>query len=100
MIPAAWIARYLAKSGDTAIGQTEYSHGCEHGFATWEIADGKIVVVQCFSPDNGLFWLEFFRDMGKKLNMNIRFATRRNPKTWERRYGAKIVGHIMEIAHG
>jgi hypothetical protein len=98
MIPAEWLDLYFKKSGDVEIRPTTYAHACEQGFATWEIGDGFILVNQMFG--DGRFWEKFFLDMGKAIKLNIRFATRRNPKTWERKYNAKIVGYIMEVKHG
>ena len=95
MIRKEWLDRYLEKSGDSGLRDTTYAHHNEHGFATWEVEDGFIFVVQMFG--DGKYWLGFFQEMGRKIGMNIRFTTRRSPRAWGRSYGAKTIGYIMEI---
>jgi len=89
------VERFFEKSGDSMLYDTTYRHVMEDGFATWNIIDGAIVVVQAMG--DGPFWFDFFTKMGRDLGMNIRFSTTRNPRAWSRKYGAKVIGHVMEI---
>lgn len=95
MIPSEWLETYFKKSGDRKLYPTEYSHICDKGFASWNVTADALMVVQLYG--DGRWWHGFFDEMAGNLGLPIRFATTRNPKAWERKYGAKVVGYIMEV---
>jgi hypothetical protein len=95
MEPYDRISDYCQRSGDAKIADTQYWRECDEGFAGWNVTDDAIVVIQCYG--DGLFWLRFFKEMTKGTEYKIRFMTRRNPKAFARRMGARVIGHIMEI---
>jgi hypothetical protein len=98
MVPEEWVKKYLHKSGDAEIKPSTYRHACDKGFATWDVSDDSLIVLQVYG--DGLYWLDFFKKIGKDLGLKITFGTRRNPKAWQRKFNAKVIGYIMEIDHG
>ena len=86
--------RYLDKSGDEEIFTDNLIEN-DQGFASWNIHRGKLVILNVFGA--GQFWDSFFVALAKGLGVNkITFGTRRNPKAFERKYGYKVVGYILE----
>ena len=95
MISQEDIEKYLKKSGDSFIYEDNIIVN-EHGFLSWIIdTDGAFVALNVYG--DGDYWDSFIMQLAEKLGCTkARFATRRNPKVWERKYGYKIAGYIME----
>lgn len=86
---------YLRRSGDLEIAP-DCLEIDGHGFASFRSIDGYLVIHQCYG--DGKFWANLARDMAKDKGLKgVMFTTRRNPKAFERRHGAKIVGYLMEL---
>lgn len=89
---------YLERSGD--VYGTMYPGNIildnSHGFCIMDVSDGVLIVYQCYG--DGEYWVGEIRKTAKKLHLEkIRFITMRNPKAFERKYGFKTVGYIMNI---
>lgn len=95
MITEEDIKRYLEKSGDTHLDPENIIVN-EHGFLSWTIDDnGALFGLNVYGDGN--YWDKFLVELANKLGCKqIRFATKRNPKVWERKFGYKIAGYIME----
>lgn len=98
-IKEEWIKKYLEKSGDDYViwDGVKVAVDDKHGFCTYEVFDGEMVFVYNVYGD-GRFWEKFLKKEAKQANCPvIRFATRRNPKAFMRRFNAKLVGYILEM---
>jgi len=94
-MPSANQLDYLQRSGDKYIDGTNYVEN-EHGFASWELKPDCIHVIQVYG--NGEYWDEFFRQLAKDHGVDsYLFYTRRNPKAFARKFGAKTVQTIMQV---
>jgi len=89
------IKKYLKKSGDQFIYEDNIIVN-EHGFMSWMLdTDGAFVALNVYG--DGDYWDSFIMQLAEKLGCTkARFATRRNPKTFEKKFGYKIAGYIME----
>ena len=86
---------FMQRSGDRTITQVNYIEN-DQGFASYKIEGGVLHVIQVYG--NGKHWERFFRKVAKENNVKrAMFYTRRNPKAFERRFGAKVVQYIMMI---
>ena len=86
---------FLERSGDKAITNTNYIEN-DHGFASYKIENNVLHVIQVYG--DGKYWEKFFRKIAKENNVTrAMFYTRRNPKAFARRFGAKVVQYIMMI---
>lgn len=86
---------FMQRSGDITITQTNYIEN-SHGFASYKIEGDTLRVIQVYG--DGKHWERFFRKLAKENNIKrAMFYTRRNPKAFERRYGAKVVQTVMMI---
>lgn len=98
-IKEEWIRKYLEKSGDDYViwDGVGVAVDAERGFCTYEVFDGEMVFVYNVYGD-GRFWEKFLKEEARQANCPvIRFATRRNPKAFMRRFNAKLVGYILEV---
>lgn len=85
---------YLKRSGDATLCTDNLIEN-EHGFLTWKIHEDKLVAVQVYG--DGKYWDAFLNELAKLIGLNkIMMATKRNPKTFERKFGYKVTGHILE----
>lgn len=85
---------YWDKSGDTIIIPTNFTRN-EHGFASYSI-EGEVLIIGNVYGDGG-YWRDFFNDKAKENGCTrLRFATRRNPEAWNRKYEFECVGWILE----
>lgn len=67
----------------------------EKGFVIFSV-DGEYMVVHQMYGD-GKYWEEVVKEQARKLGKKkMRWFTKRNPKTWIRKYNAKIIGYVME----
>jgi hypothetical protein len=87
-------SKYLDKSGDEKIFTKNMVEN-SHGFYSYSI-DGDVLNIGNVFGD-GRYWEEFTSSLCEENKCKtIRFATRRNPEAWARKYNYKIVGHILE----
>lgn len=89
------IKRYLEKSGDSTIDMENIVVN-DHGFMSWVIDhEGDFFGINVYG--DGKYWDDFSIALAKQLGCKkIKFATRRNPKVWEKKFGYNIAGYIME----
>ena len=98
-IPNGMIEAYLRKSGDDTI-RGDYALLIEEnyipiGFITFHYDDEYLYLDNVFSDERVL---DIIRKLKNSLQLNkVMFATKRNYKTFERKYKAKLVGYIMEL---
>jgi len=87
--------RYLKKSGDSFIYEDNLIEN-EHGFMSWTVASpDKFIILNMYG--DGKYWDTVSIELAKKLGMKkIQSATRRSPRAWEKKYGYKTVGVILE----
>jgi len=86
---------YLKRSGDRYIDQRNYEEN-NHGFASWTIAGGKLLVLQVYG--DGEYWDNYFRELAAKQGLGeYMFYTRRNPKAFARKYNASVVETLMSV---
>lgn len=94
-----WIKKYLEKSGDdyVILDGVRVVVDDRHGFCTYEVFPHEMVFVYNVYGD-GRFWEKFLKEKARQAGCSvIRFATRRNPKAFIRRFNAKLVGYILEM---
>jgi len=86
---------YLEKSGDSYIHEDNLIEN-EHGFLSWCLdEDGSLVGLNVYG--DGDYWDKFLESLAVELKAKrIRFASRRNPDVWKKKYNYKVVGHIFE----
>lgn len=95
MIPNEQIQNYLAKSGDDELATGKKAVHPEHGFCIYDCNNEALVLIQVYG--NGEFWDQWAEIKAQELGVNkIMFATKRSPKAYCRKYGYKIVGHVLE----
>jgi hypothetical protein len=86
--------RYFAKSGDDKIYPVNLVQN-SYGFCSFRIEDDILFIINTYG--NGEYWDAYLTAIAKQNSCTkIRFATRRNPKTFSRKYGAKLVGYVLE----
>jgi len=86
---------YMHRSGDKQIDRTNYIEN-EYGFASWMEKPDCIHVIQVYG--DGEYWDRFFRQLAEKYGVDsYLFYTRRNPKAFARKFGAKTVQTIMKV---
>lgn len=91
------LARFMEKSGDDGIAPHEHAESNEHGFMTYDLLrdDDAFLIVQCFG--DGPYWDSRAVDLARELGLKrIRFATRRSPRSFERKFNYRVVGYILE----
>lgn len=86
---------YYKKSGDTCLIGKYIITDEDNGFMTYDI-DGDIFIIGN-AYGNGIHWDEIATNLAKANGCKIiRFGTKKNPKTFERKYKYNLVGYIME----
>lgn len=94
-IPDKWIEDYFKKSGDDCL-RGEYFILSEFGFMTFHYDEEYLYLDNVYG--DGKKWIEVIKQLKQQLNVDkVMFATRRNPKAFERKYKVKIVGYILEL---
>ena len=91
---------YFAKSGDTKIARGHLDKRGDKGFAVYSIYEDTLRISQLFSTSkaHGDFWYGVFDKLTKDHDLKfVRFETRRNGDAMARRFGAKVVGSILEV---
>jgi hypothetical protein len=93
-IPKEWLMKFFEKSGDDALIITNLTV-TDFGFASFDVDGDELVIYQLYG--NGKLWDKFFMDLVKKMNLKkIKFGTKRNPEGFEKKFGYKLVGYILE----
>jgi len=89
------LQRYLEKSGDTELSEGTNLIENDKGFMTWRIHKDSFVGVNIYG--DGHYWDAFANELAKHLGLKkLMFATKRSPKVFEKNYGYKITGYILE----
>lgn len=89
------LKNYLEKSGDSYIHEDNLIEN-EHGFMSWTIRDDNTLVLLNVYGD-GKYWDLFSNQLAKQMNLNkILIATYRKPKAFEKKFGYKLTGYILE----
>lgn len=85
---------YLNRSGDEALG-LGWMEENEHGFCVWRVKDGTLILVNVYG--DGRYWDQWADEKCAEQKLTkIQFGTRRNPATFERKYGYKVTAYLME----
>lgn len=93
-IPKEWLIDYFNKSGDDTLILTNLI-ATDFGFASFDIKGDELILYQVYG--NGDLWDRYFVELAKRLNLKkIKFGTKRNYKGFERKFGYKLVGYILE----
>ena len=88
------LEKYLSKSGDDGI-YTDNLIENSHGFMSWKVSDQGLVLLNVYG--DGKYWDEFSIELAKKLNLKkIITATRRSPRAYQKKYGYKLTGFVLE----
>ena len=70
----------------------------EKGFFSYYIVPEREIVEVPKMVGDGRYWEEKVKLIARKLGMKkVMFFTKRNPKTWNRKYGTRIYGYYMEL---
>lgn len=88
------IERYLQKSKDTFIATDNLIEN-EHGFMSWTTWEDYLVAIQVYG--DGDYWNEYLNSLAKELGYKkIMIATKRNYKGFEKKFGFKLTGYVLE----
>ena len=71
----------------------------EYGFIAYEIDKDRETLVNICTCGDGKYWARVYKDIMKlyglkKLELYTEY---KNPKVWERRFGFRIKGYLMEV---
>lgn len=94
----AWITRYEQQTG-YQFDPNGVDVIPERGFITWsQPRPDTVYVSQIYGDGHGKWWHGFLEALCRKVGARrVVFPTVRNPKAWERAYGARLVGYLMAI---
>lgn len=85
---------YLNRSGDNEIINQNLIEN-EHGFMTWTADKESVIALNVYG--DGKYWDNVLVNLAKELGLNkIIFGTQRNFKAYERKFGYKLKGYILE----
>jgi len=88
---------YLQRSGDT-VEDMQYNQFLienDHGFATYSFTTTALILYNVYG--DGEYWDKYFYDLAKQHGKEkVMFGTKRNYKAFERKFGYKRVGYILE----
>ena len=88
------IERYLEKSKDKHI-ETENLIENEHGFMSWTTFEDYLVAIQVYG--DGEYWNRYLDELAKELGYDkILIGTKRSYKAFERKFGFKLTGYLLE----
>ena len=86
---------YLRRSGDKEIIEADAIMHPEHGFMSYRLLPDALLLLQVYG--DGSYWNLISIEMAKQIGYRtIRFATARDPRLFERKYGYSTVGVILE----
>lgn len=85
---------YLSRSGDDEVFTDNWTEN-EHGFISYKVDGDKFLWFNVYG--DGKYWDEYVTTLAEGLGCKkIIAATRRNPAPYERKYGYKVTGYIIE----
>ena len=88
------IERYLQKSKDTFIATDNLIEN-KHGFMSWTTWEDYLVAIQVYGDGN--YWNKYLDCLAKELGYKkIMMATKRNYKSFEKKFGFKLTGYVLE----
>lgn len=88
------IKRYLEKSKDDYVATDNLVEN-EHGFMSWTTWDDYLVAIQVYGDGN--YWNKYLDVLAKELGYKkIMMATKRNYKGFEKKFGFKLTGYVLE----
>lgn len=94
MITQSDIEQYLKKSKDEELNTQNLIEN-EHGFMSWTEHKDYLVALQVYG--DGAYWNEVLNNLAKQLGYKkILMATKRNYKAFEKKFGFKLTGYILE----
>ncbi|MGC8869624.1 MAG: hypothetical protein ACP5PT_00840 [Brevinematia bacterium] len=100
-IPKDWLEHYYKKSGDTSLSGDFLVLISNVGFFTFQHDTNENILYLHNVYGNGKKLFEVVKEVKNKLKASkVIFATKRNFKTFERKYKAKVIGYIMELDIG
>lgn len=93
-IPREQYDDYMKRSGDDQFFADNLTVN-DHGFCSYKVSNGILVGFTGYG--DGEYWDKFLQEKAKENDCNkYMITTRRNPKVFERKYGFKIAGYILE----
>ena len=88
------IQDYFNKSGDTKLEDGKRLSN-EHGFLIYRLGKDAIYVMHCYG--DGKYWDKVLEKIARKYMVpKIVFGTKRNYKAFQRKFGYKMIGYILE----
>lgn len=94
-IPKEWLLKFFEKSRDDKL-IIKNLMVTDKGFCSFDVHNDILVVFQLYGDGN--YWKKILIDFAKKIGCKkIKFGTQRNYKGFERKFGCKLVGYIMEL---
>ena len=88
------IKEYLTKSKDTEIRLDNLVEN-EHGFMSWTEHDDALIALQVYG--DGHYWNIYLNELAKQLGYKkIIIGNKRNYKAFEKKFGFKLIGYILE----
>ena len=94
MIPQNWLKDYYERA-DEENHSTENLTVNEYGFCSWIIQEDAVLIIDCYG--DGKYWQSKMEEIARENGLTkTRAATKRNPMPYERKYGYKVIGFLME----
>ena len=89
---------YERKTGDLLDAELPNLHEVPgHGFTSWLWDDARKTIVSIATAGDGGFWEAYYRAVARQLGAErLRMVTYRNPEAMCRRFGMRVVGHVLE----
>ena len=97
-IPKQWLEDFFRKSGDDELADGNVVV-LPFGFCVWDVnEDGDLLLLQVYATKgSGKRMNAYINELAKQIRAKkIVFVTKRNPKPFERKYGFKLVGYLLE----
>ncbi len=93
-----YIKKYIEKTGDKYIVVGDCYEQFDNGFVTYAVHPEYIFVYNVYGIGQAEEIERHLRDVAKKHGVGkVRFATKRNPTAFQRKFGAKVIGYILEV---
>lgn len=86
---------YMKRAHDSFVYIDNIIEDEEKGFVSYITSDEALVILCCYG--DGDYWDQVMKDKAKELGLaKVQFITKRNPASFERKYGYELVGYMME----